>query len=65
MPGCKNLLDQIKQAAAELISRAADLVNDPLGLQWNNWSRNNPKVMPDGTNLGSVEGHQEQYPGHV
>jgi Domain of unknown function (DUF4157) len=63
LPDCKNLLGQIKQAVAELISRAADLVSDPLGLQWHNWSKSNPKIMPDGTNLGSVEGHQEQYEG--
>jgi uncharacterized protein DUF4157 len=61
LPGCKDLLALIKEAVAELISRAADLVNDPLGLQWDNW--NVPKIMPDGTNVGSVAGHQQQYGG--
>jgi Domain of unknown function (DUF4157) len=61
LPGCKDLLASIKEAVAELISRAADLVKDPLGLQWDNW--NVPKIMPDGTNVGSVVGHQQQYEG--
>jgi hypothetical protein len=61
LPGCKDLLSEIKKAVVVLISRAADLINDPLGLQWDNW--NTPKFMPDGTDLGSVVGHQQQYEG--
>ena len=56
---CKDLLGLIKEAAAELLKRAADLQKDPLGLQWDNWTT--PKITPDGTNLGSVKGHQQQY----
>src|SRR6202453_907063 len=58
---CKDLLGEIKAAVAELLQRAADLLNDPLGLQWDNW--NVPKILPDGTNIGSVVGHQHQYEG--
>ncbi len=58
---CKNLLDLIKETVAVLLQRAADLINDPLGLQWDNW--NTPKILPDGTNVGSVVGHQQQYEG--
>jgi hypothetical protein len=58
---CRDLLGQIKATVAVLLQRAADLINDPLGLQWDNW--NVPKILPDGTNLGSVVGHQQQYEG--
>jgi hypothetical protein len=58
---CKELLALIKEAVATLIQRANDLLNDPLGLQWDNW--NTPKIFPDGTNAGSVVGHQQQYEG--
>ena len=61
LPGCKDLLARIKEAVAELIRRATELITDPLGLQWDNW--NVPKIMPDGTNVGSVVGHQQQYEG--
>lgn len=56
---CRDLLGLIREAVAILIQRAADLLNDPLGLQWDNW--NQPKIMPDGRNLGSVAGHQQQF----
>lgn len=46
----------------ELKQRYDDLLNDPLHLQWNNWSKSNPLIR-DGKNLGSVEGHKEQYEG--
>ena len=58
---CKDLLDLIKEAVAVLLQRASDLLNDPLGLQWDNWFT--PKILPDGTNVGSVVGHQQQYEG--
>jgi hypothetical protein len=58
---CQDLLALIKEAVATLIQRASDLVNDPLGLQWDNWST--PKIFPDGSNAGSVVGHQQQYEG--
>ncbi|WP_249125916.1 DUF4157 domain-containing protein [Streptomyces sp. A2-16] len=58
---CKELLARIKSAVAELLVRAFDLVTDPQGLQWENW--NTPKVLPDGTRIGSVVGHQHQYEG--
>jgi hypothetical protein len=61
MGRCKDLLALIKEAAAVLIQRAIDLVNDPLDLQWDNWTA--PKILPDGTNVGSVVGHQQQYEG--
>ena len=61
LPECQDLLTRIKEAVAELIRRAAELISDPLGLQWDNW--NTPKIMPDGTNVGSVAGHQQQYEG--
>lgn len=56
LPGCKTLLDLIKETVVVLIQRGADLVNDPLGLQWDNWH------VPKG-NAGSVVGHQQQYEG--
>lgn len=58
---CKDLLDSIKETVATLLSRTNDLLTDPLGLQWDNW--NTPKILPDGTNVGSVEGHKHQYEG--
>lgn len=63
-PGnCRTLLDQIKEAVAVLVQRAADLIADPQGLQWDNVI--NPKIVrtPDGRviNFGSVQGHQQQY----
>jgi hypothetical protein len=58
---CKELLGQIKQVVAKLIERGEELVKDPWGLQWDNW--HTPKILPDGTNLGSVAGHQHQYEG--
>jgi hypothetical protein len=56
---CRTLLGQIKEAVATLIERANDLINDPLGLQWDNWTT--PKILPGGRNVGSVVGHQQQY----
>lgn len=56
---CKDLLGLIRKAVEELIRRADELLRDPLGLQWDNWTT--PKVLPGGINVGSVVGHQEQY----
>lgn len=61
LPGCRDLLGQIRAAVAELLKRAHELVTDPLGLQWDHW--NTPKILPGGTNVGSVAGHQHQYEG--
>ena len=61
MGRCRDLLELIKEAVAVLLQRAHDLITDPLGLQWDNWYV--PKIMPDGTNVGSVAGHQQQYEG--
>jgi hypothetical protein len=60
-PRCRDLLGQIREAVAELLRRAAELVADKYGLQWDNWVT--PKILPNGTNLGSVVGHQQQYQG--
>jgi hypothetical protein len=59
MERCRDLLARLKQAVAELLRRADELVMDPHGLQWDHWAT--PRVLPDGTNLGSIVGHQQQY----
>jgi len=50
---------------AELVERSGELIADPYDLQFDNWSKANPKTvrLPDGRerNLGSIEGHQEQF----
>ncbi|HVG32465.1 MAG TPA: DUF4157 domain-containing protein [Pyrinomonadaceae bacterium] len=56
---CLELLALIRQAVAELVRRASELLADPLGLQWDNWTT--PRILPGGTNVGSVQGHQQQF----
>jgi hypothetical protein len=56
---CADLLQKIKELMYELQKRTQDLITDPLGLQWDNW--NTPKIFPDGSNAGSVVGHQQQF----
>jgi hypothetical protein len=62
---CLDLLGTIRALVAKLIERSDELIADPYDLQFDNWSKANPKVvrLPDGRerNLGSIEGHQEQF----
>ena len=58
-PDCDDLFTKIREVIVELVQRKAELLSDPLHLQWDNWST--PKILPDGTNVGSVVGHQQQF----